>query len=92
MLPPPAPPLDPAVLLSWAARVRECGQVAHEQGLALRGQVEHSGLAGPAGDALAQLGGSVAAHLGLLADRAAVAADALVRAAHEAALVRDAGR
>lgn len=79
---------DPAALLAWAWRVRESGDLARSQSLALRERVEHRGLAGPAGDALAQLADSVADHLVTLACHAAAAAEALVGAAHQAAVAR----
>ena len=88
--PPPPVPVDPAVLLAWAARVRECAEVASAQALTLRWRVDQRGLTGPAGDALAGLGASVAGQLTTLAAQAGSAALALVRAAHEAAIAREA--
>lgn len=81
---PPSDVPDHAVLLAWAARLRSCGEVARAGALSLRSAVDCSGLAGPAGDALDQLGGAVAGHLSMVAARAAAAADGLVQCAHEA--------
>jgi len=77
---------DAAELLAAAARVRECGAATRHQSAALRWRMDERGLSGPAGEALAGLGGSVAGQLAALADRCTAAADALVRAAHRAAV------
>ena len=81
---PPSDVPDRAVLLAWAARLRSCGEVARAGALSLRSAVDSSGLAGPAGDALDQLGGTVAGQLSTVAAQAAAAADGLVQCAHEA--------
>ena len=90
VLPAPPVPTDPATLLAWAARVRKCSEVSAQQALRLRWRVDQRGLTGPAGDALAGLGAMVAARLGVLAAESGAAAEALVRAAHEAAAAREA--
>ncbi len=89
---PPIPLADPALLLAWAARLRDCAQVAHEQARALRGHVDRRGLNGPAGDALAQLGATVAMQLAQLGERSAAAADDLLHVAHQAVLAHERAR
>ena len=90
VLPVPPVPTDPATLLAWAARVRDCGEVSAQLALTLRWRVDQRGLTGPAGDALAGLGAMVADRLGVLAAESGAAAQALVRAAHEAAVAHEA--
>ena len=90
MLPVPPVPTDTATLLAWAARVRDCGEVSAQLALTLRWRVDQRGLTGPAGDALAGLGAMVADRLGVLAVESGAAAQALVRAAHEAAVAHEA--
>lgn len=84
MLPPPAPP-DLTELLAASARVRECGASARTHAGTLAWRMDDTGLSGPAGDALAALGAAVAGQLVALGQHCAVAADALLRAAHERA-------
>ena len=80
---PPSDVPDRAVLLAWAARLRSCAEVSRAGALSLRSAVDCSGLAGPAGAALDELGGTVAGQLSMVAVQAAAAADGLVQCAHE---------
>lgn len=75
---------DPAALLAWAARLRACSDAARAEALTLRAGLDDRGITGPAGEALAQSGRRVAGGLTGVAEHAADAAAALVRAAHEA--------
>ena len=82
---PPAVPPETAALLAWSARLSDCADAARGQAVLLRDRVDERGLSGPAGDALAALGGSVADELLLLATRCQVAAEAVAQQAHLAA-------
>lgn len=82
---PPAVPPESAALLAWSARLSDCADAARAQAVLLRDRVDERGLAGPAGDALASLGASVADELLTLAARAQVAAGAFAQLAHLAA-------
>lgn len=86
---PPAVPSETAALLAWSARLSDCADAARAQAVLLRHRVDGRGLVGPAGDALAMLGGSVADDLLALAARCQLAAGALAQQAH---LVAGAGR
>lgn len=82
---PPAVPPESAALLAWSARLSDCADTARAQAGLLRDRLDQRGLAGPAGDALATMGASVADTLVVLAARCQVAAGALAQQAHLAA-------
>lgn len=85
MRPPPTPSASPdaVALLAFAARLRQCGDAARQQAQVLRWRLDHRGLSGPAGQALADLGDQVAAQVSLVADRCVAAADDLMRQAQQ---------
>ncbi|MEO7745878.1 MAG: hypothetical protein ABIV05_06570 [Actinomycetota bacterium] len=85
MHPPPAVPPRTAALLAWSARLSDCADAARAQAVLLRDRVDERGLTGPAGDALAAVGRSVADELLELAARCQAAAGAITGAAAEQA-------
>ncbi len=88
---PDDPPDDVAALLAWAARSREAAAAARAAAAALRDRVDHRGLSGPAGDALALAGEGVAGQVVAVAGHAEAAAQALVDEARGALARRATG-